>query len=71
MKEDSRTNVGSLLDIQYKRGVSGRAYCVTLVGTTRTVNVSGLVFKAVFNRYNGSTDDLNSTMYFLEAGPAL
>jgi SpoIID/LytB domain protein len=71
MREDSRTNVGNLLDIQYKRGVSGRAYCVTLVGTTRTVNVSGLVFKAVFNRYNGSNDDLNSTMFYLEAGPAL
>jgi SpoIID/LytB domain protein len=67
MAADSRTNVGALRDIQFKRGVSGRAYCVTLVGSARTVNVSGLVFKAVFNDHNGGGANLQSAMYFLEA----
>ena len=66
MASDSRTNVGTLRDIQFKRGVSGRAYCVTLVGSSRTVNVSGQVFKIVFNKKNGSSSDLKSAMYFLE-----
>jgi len=50
-----------------RRGVSGRAYCVTLVGSARTVNISGGLFKAVFNANNGAGADLRSTMYFLEA----
>jgi stage II sporulation protein D len=66
LSKDSRTNVGTLLDIQYKRGVSGRAYCVTLVGSARTVNVSGIVFKGVFNANNGGAGNLNSTMFYLE-----
>jgi stage II sporulation protein D len=69
MATDSRTNVGTLLDIQYKRGVSGRAYCITLVGTARTVNVSGQIFKAVFNANNGTGADLNSAIFYLEAHP--
>lgn len=69
LASDSRTNVGTLSDVQFKRGVSGRAYCVTLVGSSRTVNVSGQVFKIVFNANNGSTADLVSAMYFLEAEP--
>jgi stage II sporulation protein D len=67
MASDSRTNVGTLLDIQFKRGVSGRAYCVTLVGSARTLNVSGQIFKIVFNANNGSGADLKSAMYFLKA----
>jgi stage II sporulation protein D len=70
MKTDSRTNVGTLIDIQYKRGVSGRVYCVMLVGSARTVNVGGQVFKAVFNSANGTGVDLKSNMYYLEAEPA-
>jgi SpoIID/LytB domain protein len=66
MASDARTNVGTLLNIQFKRGVSGRAYCVTLVGSARTLNVSGQVFKIVFNANNGSTSDLDSAMYFLQ-----
>jgi stage II sporulation protein D len=66
---DSRTSVGTLIDIQFKRGVSGRAYCVTLIGSSRTVSVSGGIFKGVFNTNNGSTADLRSTMYYLEAEP--
>jgi stage II sporulation protein D len=66
MASDSRTNVGTLLDIQFKRGVSGRVYCVTLVGNQRTVNVSGQVFKAVFNANNGAGAYLMSALYFLE-----
>ena len=67
MASDSRTNVGTLRDIQFNRGVSGRAYRVTLVGSSRTVNVSGQVFKIVFNAHNGSRSDLKSAMYFLQA----
>ena len=67
MAADSRTTVGTLRDIQVRRGVSGRAYCVTLVGSARTVNISGGLFKAVFNANNGAGADLRSTMYFLEA----
>jgi SpoIID/LytB domain protein len=66
LANDARTNVGTLSDIQFKRGVSGRAYCVTLVGSTRTVSVSGQVFKIVFNANNGSDANLHSAMYFLE-----
>ncbi|MEA2676889.1 MAG: hypothetical protein QOJ81_1030, partial [Chloroflexota bacterium] len=66
MAADARTNVGKLLDVQFERGVSGRAYCVTLVGTTRTINVSGQVFKIVFNAQSGDGAGLRSAMYFLE-----
>ena len=66
MAADSRTNVGRLLDVQFDRGVSGRAYRVTLVGTTRTLSVSGQVFKIVFNANNGDGPGLRSAMYFLE-----
>ena len=69
MAADSRTSVGMLSDIQIKRGVSGRAYCVTLIGSARTVNVSGAIFKRVFNDNNGAGADMASTMYFLEAEP--
>jgi stage II sporulation protein D len=68
MASDSRTNVGTLTDIQFKRGVSGRAYCVTLVGSARTLNVSGQIFKIVFNANNGAGADLKSAMYFLASG---
>ncbi|MEP7360364.1 MAG: SpoIID/LytB domain-containing protein [Chloroflexota bacterium] len=66
MASDWRTDVGKLTDVQFKRGVSGRAYCVTLVGSNRTINVSGQVFKIVFNANNGSAANLQSAMYFLE-----
>ena len=64
---DSRTNVGTLTDIQFKRGVSGRVYCVTLVGSAGTLNVSGQAFKYVFNANNGGGPALKSAMYFLVA----
>jgi stage II sporulation protein D len=65
MASDPRTNVGTLTDISFKRGVSGRAYCVTLAGSARTVSVSGQVFKGVFNTANGTTSYLFSAMYYL------
>jgi stage II sporulation protein D len=68
MKTDSRTNVGTLTDLEFARGVSGRVYRVTLVGSARTVNVGGQVFKFVFNSNNGTGNNLNSTMYYLESG---
>jgi peptidoglycan hydrolase-like amidase len=66
---DTRTDVGRLIDVKYKRGVSGRVYCVTLTGSARTVNVSGAIFKRVFNANNGAGADLQSTMYFVEPEP--
>ncbi|HLB45018.1 MAG TPA: SpoIID/LytB domain-containing protein, partial [Candidatus Limnocylindrales bacterium] len=63
---DSRTSVGTLSEIEFTRGVSGRVYRVTLIGSSRTVNVSGSVFKAIFNANNGSSAGLRSTMYYLE-----
>jgi stage II sporulation protein D len=67
MAADSRTNVGTLTDIKFKRGVSGRVYCVTLVGSAGTLNVSGQAFKYVFNANNGGGPTLKSAMYFLVA----
>ena len=45
----SRTNVGTLTDIKFERGVSGRVYKVTIVGSARRVSVSGPLFKGVYN----------------------
>jgi stage II sporulation protein D len=62
---DARTDVGRLIDVSFERGVSGRVFRVTIVGSQRTAYVSGQVFKAVFNkRTNGPT--LKSAMFYLE-----
>ena len=66
---DARTNVGNLLDIQFERGVSGRVYLVTIVGSVRTVTVSGPLFKSIYNNQKLSGGGLNSTMFYLESAP--
>jgi stage II sporulation protein D len=68
LARDSRTNVGTLLDIKFDRGVSGRVYRVTIIGTTRTVYVSGPLFKGVYNNERLSGAGLKSTMFWL--GPS-
>ena len=66
---DSRTNVGQILDIVYERGVSGRVYRITMSGTTASVTISGGMFKNVYNAHRLSGPELRSTMYFLERSP--
>ncbi len=65
---DSRTSVGTLLEIKFERGVSGRIYRVTIIGSSRTTYVSGPVFKGVYNNQRLSGAGLKSTMFWL--GPA-
>ena len=49
-KGDSRTNVGDLTKLDLtKRGVSGRLYRVTLIGSAGSKTVSADVFRAVYN----------------------
>ena len=62
---DPRTNVGTLkaLDLR-RRGVSGRLISVTLIGSRGTKQVSGDVFRAVFNAARPSGDpSLRSTLF--------
>ncbi|MEO6207686.1 MAG: SpoIID/LytB domain-containing protein [Candidatus Limnocylindrales bacterium] len=62
---DPRTNVGSLtaLDLQ-QRGVSGRLISVTLIGSLGTKQVSGDVFRSVFNAMRPVGDPmLRSTLF--------
>ncbi len=68
---DPRTNVGLLtvIDLSH-RGVSGRLYAITLVGTTGVVTVSGDVFRAVFNGNRPSSDPiLRSSLFDLAPIP--
>ena len=69
LNNDSRTRVGTLLDIQFERGVSSRVYRVTLTGTNGTFFVSGQVLKGIYNNNRLSGSGLKSSMYWLE--PAL
>ncbi len=66
---DSRTNVGTLLELRFQRGVSGRIYRVTVVGSARTTYVSGQVLKAIYNSHRLSGARLESTMFYLERAP--
>lgn len=68
LARDSRTDVGSLESVDFERGVSSRAYRVTLTGTKGTKVVSGGVFKSVFNAWNTGSN-LRSTLMFLEPAP--
>lgn len=61
---DPRTNVGELLALDLRdRGVSGRLVSVTLIGSAGTKQVSGEIFRAVFNARRPRTDPiLRSTL---------
>jgi hypothetical protein len=63
---DSRTNVGEILDMVYERGVSGRVYRVRMTGTTGSVTISGGMFKNVYTAHRVSGPGLRSTMFFME-----
>ena len=70
LARDSRTNVGTLINLKFDRGVSGRVYRVTIIGSTRTVYVSGPLFKGVYNNERLSGAGFKSTMFWLGPAPS-
>ena len=62
---DPRTNVGTLTALDLRnRGASGRLIRVTLIGTAGTKQVSGEVFRSVFNAGRPLADPmLRSTLF--------
>jgi stage II sporulation protein D len=64
-KKDSRTNVGTITDLAFSRGVSGRLYKVVLTGSSGTKTVNGAVFKNVYNNYKLAGASLKSTLIYL------
>lgn len=63
--KSDKTNVGQILDLTYKRGVSGRAYQVVMTGTLGTKTVSGGTFTNVFNKNRPGGKSLVSNMFYL------
>ena len=68
---DPRTDVGTLTALDLgDRGVSGRLISVTLIGTSGTRQVSGAVFRSVFNAGRPSGDPMmRSTLFALAPIP--
>jgi hypothetical protein len=66
---NDRTDVGRLVDLVFDRGVSGRIYRVTIKGSSRTVQVSGQLFKAVFNNNRLSGAPLNNSLFYIKRAP--
>ena len=66
LARDSRTAVGTLLNLKFDRGFSGRVYRVTIVGSARTTYVSGAIFRGVYNTYRVSGHQLTSTLFYLD-----
>jgi SpoIID/LytB domain protein len=64
-KKDTRTNVGTITNLTFYRGVSGRLYKVVLTGSAATKTVSGAIFKNVYNNYKLSGANLKSTLFYL------
>jgi stage II sporulation protein D len=64
-KQDSRTNVGTILSITFSRGVSGRIYKAVLVGTGGTKTVNGAAFKNIYNNHLLAGNALKSTLIYL------
>jgi stage II sporulation protein D len=69
MASDPETSDGTLISVAFDRGVSGRVYRATLVGTGGTRTVSGNAFKRVYNNHKLSGGNLRSNMYLLEQVP--
>jgi len=70
--DDSRTNVGTLVALDLRnRGVSGRLISVILIGADGTTKqVSGDVFRSVFNAHRTSGDPMmRSTLFDLAPVP--
>jgi len=68
LSKDPRTSVGTLISVKFDRGFSGRIYRATIVGSTRTVSVSGAIFKKVYNANRLAGPELRSTMFWLKTG---
>jgi stage II sporulation protein D len=64
-KKDSRTNVGTITNLAFSRGVSGRIYKVVLTGTAGTKTVNGATFKNIYNNNKLAGAALKSTLYYL------
>ena len=69
LARDSRTIVGALRDLRFERGVSGRIYRVTVVGSERTAVISGQALKGIYNTHRLSGERLISSMFYLERAP--
>jgi stage II sporulation protein D len=69
LARDPRTVVGTLQDLRFERGVSDRIYRVTVVGSARTVVISGQALKGIYNSYRLSGARLVSSMFYLERAP--
>ena len=65
MSKNSATDVGQITSLTFDRGVSGRVYRVTLVGTKGTKTVKGGTFKNTYNSNRLSGGEVNSTMFWL------
>jgi stage II sporulation protein D len=66
LAKDSRTDVGPISSIDFNRGVSGRAYQVTLTGSKGTKQVSGGVFRNIYNKHKLAGGNLRSMLFYLE-----
>ena len=64
-RHNNQTDVGDISNITYRRGVSGRVYCVILEGSKGTKQVSGGRFKNIFNDWRPPGLSVKSTMYYL------
>ena len=64
-KQDSRTDVGTITNLAFSRGVSGRLYKVVLTGTGGTKTVNGATFKNIYNNHKLAGADLKSTLIYL------
>jgi len=63
--KNSQTDVGTITDIIYSRGVSGRVYKVVLVGSKGTKQVSGGRFENIYNDNKVPGSGIKSTMFYL------
>jgi SpoIID/LytB domain protein len=66
MSKNSATDVGNITSLSFERGVSGRVYRVTMIGSKGTKVVSGGIFRNTYNSHRLSGDSVNSTMYWLQ-----
>ena len=69
LAKDSRTNVGLLTSMDFERGVSGRAWKVTVTGSKGSKSVTGGAFTNIYNANKLSGGNLRSTMFYLEPAP--
>lgn len=70
MSNNNLTNVGTIYNMTFHRGVSGRVYKVVLEGSAGTKEVSGGKFKNTYNNFRTpGTPNMVSTLFFLTPAP--